>query len=151
MFYGLCFALGLAGGALHFLVDYRLNWPGSSLLWVGGLILLGYGLIRDIYLLRTCPCDEASKSERKRSSMLCVESFVGFSAVALGLCLQWLEWTKPVELSAGLGLVLATMILAFGHLTRDWVLILAAVPDHHNVIPTFRLHTAEQTQQLLDK
>ena len=50
----------------------------------------------------------------------------------------------------GLCLVLSAVILAFGHRTRDWVLILAEVPDHHNVITTFRLHTAEETRSLLD-
>ena len=135
---------------MHFLLDEKLQWQGAKFLWIGGLVLLGYGLVRDVYLLRTCPCDEAAKADRKKSSMLCVESFVGFSAVALGLALQYFQWSKPVEVSMGLCLVLSAVILAFGHRTRDWVLILAEVPDHHNVIPTFRLHTAEETRSLLD-
>lgn len=149
LFYGFCIVTGVAGGMVHFMSDSDLTWPGSSLVWVGGLVLLVYGLIRDLYLLKTCPCDKLPKEEKKRSSMMCVESCVGMSAVVLGLTLQWLNWSQPVTFSTGLGLVFAAVIMAFGHLVRDWVFILAVVPDHSNVIPTFRLHTAEETQTLL--
>lgn len=142
--------LGALADGPYFRLDRQLHWPGASLIWVAGLILLCYGLVRDVYLLRSCPC-ETEDAPKTRSSMLCVESLVGFSAVASGLGLHWLGWTKPVTFTLGAGLLLVALILAFGHKTRNWVLILAEVPDHHNVIPTFKLHTAAETQAMLSK
>lgn len=148
LIYTLCFVAALTGGIVHFTVEHAFLWPGASLIWGGGLILLVYGMLRDIYLLRACPCQEGES--KQKSSMICVESLVGFSAVALGLGLQWLEWSQPVTISLGVVVAVTAVIVALGHKTRDWVLILAEVPGHHNVIPTFRMHTAQETAALLD-
>lgn len=146
--YTLCFLTALTGGVLHFTLERSFLWPGASLIWAGGLVLLIYGMIRDIYLLRSCPCEKGEV--KQKSSMLCVESFLGLSAVIFGLGLQWLDWSKPVTFSLGVGLTVGAVIVALGHKTRDWVLILAEVPGHHNVIPTFKMHTAQETAALLD-
>lgn len=148
MLYAFCLLTAVTGGILHYTVDQSFRWPGAALIWSGGLILLIYGMIRDLYLLRTCPCEEGQA--KQKSSMICVESFFGLSAVTLGLGLQWLDWSKPVTVTLGVALAAGAVIVALGHKTRDWVLILAEVPGHHNVIPTFRMHTAQETAALLD-
>jgi hypothetical protein len=151
MFYLFCAALGVVGTVAHFQSSLSWAFDGAVLFWGSGIVLLGYGLIRDLYLLKACPCEKLPPEQRKKSSMMCVESCLGFAAVALGLSLQWLGWTKQVELSVGSLTLLASFILAFGHATRNMVFILAEVPDHHNIIPTFRLHGAEETKALLDR
>jgi hypothetical protein len=151
MFYLICGLIGLAGLVSHFQLEASFTFEGATLFWGSGLVLLGYGLVRDIYLLAACPCEKLPPEQRKKSSMMCVESCIGFGLVALGLGLHWLGWTKMVEFSYGSLAIVASLILAFGHLTRNMVFILAEVPDHHNIVPTFRLHSAEETRALLDR
>lgn len=110
--------------------------PAAAFLWGAGLTLLAYGLVRDVWLiLRGHPEEDAPKV---KLAMTCFESMAGMGAVALGLGLHGLGWTPPVALPLGAVMAGAAAVVAFGHATRDWVLILVVVPNHRNLIPTWR-------------
>lgn len=112
---------------------------GATLVWVGGLVLLGYGFIRDLYLLFAHRKDTHERPE-ERFSMLCVESTIGMVAVGLGLGLQALDWTRSVAPPVGSLMAAGALIVAFGHATRDWVLLLVEVENHSNLIPTWKIN-----------
>ncbi len=125
----------------------QVTYPAAAYIWAAGLVLLLYGFVRDLYLLRQCRCEEAEQ-QGVQSSMICVESLVGLVVVGEGLLLHWLEWTPRLQAPVGLLLCVAAVVMAFGHLTRDWVLILATVPNHHNILPTWRIQSLDQIRQM---
>lgn len=147
MFYWMCTLLGLSGVGMWAGVSATVTWPAAALIWGAGVLLLAYGLLRDLYLLRQCRCEQA-REEGVKSSMICVESLVGMTVVAQGLLLHWLGWTPYLKTPIGLVMVGAAAVLAFGHLTRDWVLLLVSIPNHRNILPTWRVQTLDEVSQL---
>lgn len=143
-FYLFCAATTVTGGMLWSQDCSTLTYPAAVFIWASGLLLLCYGLVRDLYLLRTCPCKGDGEGEKQKVSMLCVESTIGLLVVGQGLALQWLGWTPLATISLGSVLVVAGLILAFGHKTRDWVLILAVAPEHHNLLPTWKVSSLDE-------
>jgi hypothetical protein len=105
------------------------------LVWAG-VALLGAGLARDLARLALeAPRVAAPDDPHPGELRTCLESTLGLGAVAVGLA--WRVWGAggaPVLVPAG-GVVLAlAAVAAFGHLTRNLVLVLRHEPGHRNVI-----------------
>lgn len=100
-----------------------------------GVVLLGAGLVRDLARLALEVPREPAADPHPGELRTCLESTLGLGAVGAGLA--WWLWGArgaPVSLPVG-GLVLAlAAVAAFGHLTRNLVLVLRHEPAHRNVI-----------------
>lgn len=112
--------------------------PAAALIWVFGVTMLGFGLLRDLALI-ALHRDEEKPRAQVRMAMLCFESTVGILAVAQGLLLQVLGWTPVVEVPAGALVAWMAAAVLLAHVTRDWVFVLVKVRNHRNLIPTWRV------------
>jgi hypothetical protein len=106
-----------------------LEWSLSlgTLVCYAAIVILGQGLVRDLARLLLRPGPPA---KRERLLCLCAESTVGIGLVAAGTALLLVGSTAPlvidrVELVLGLA-----GLLAFGFVSKDYVLILRRVEDH---------------------
>ncbi len=132
---------------LSFQSSLSFEQPGSVFIWGSGLVLLLYGFVRDIFLLVKKHKEEAPPTQKKMA-LICFESTLGGLAVILGLTLQALDWTKLTSLSLGSICILVSLIVAGGHYTRDWVLVLVKVKNHHNLLPGWHIQTWDEKTQL---
>ena len=126
------------------LVFGLLDWVwGRRVLQVGlpdcvsgaGVLILAYGLVRDLILLWV----EKSPAPKTtvRMACLCLESNVGLLLVFLGLLLRLLPTRPMISLPEGGFLTGAALLLLAAHATRDWVLVLTRVPDHRSILPSW--------------
>lgn len=116
--------------------EWRVALTRPMMLVCAGVVLLGAGLARDLSRLALAAPRGAGPADANPGELrMCLESTLGLGAVALGL--GWRSWgggSPPVPLPVG-GLVLAlAAVAAFGHLTRNLVLVLRHEPAHRNVI-----------------
>jgi len=131
--------VALAGaGAWAAGIGGSLQEPAAVLMWVFGVAMLGFGLLRDLALI-ALHRDEEKPRTQVRMAMLCFESTVGILAVAQGLVLQLLGWTPVVDIPAGSVVALMAVAVLIAHVTRDWVFVLVKVRNHRNLIPTWRV------------
>jgi hypothetical protein len=128
----------LAAGLILLLAwpAWQVALPRPMMLICAGVALLGAGLARDLARLALeAPRVAATADPHPGELRTCLESTLGLGAVAVGLA--WRVWgadSAPVLVPAG-GVVLAlAAVAAFGHLTRNLVLVLRHEPGHRNVI-----------------
>lgn len=129
-----------------------LEGRGAMYFWGSGLILLIYGLVRDLLLIwghHKEGSTDGEGEEKQKMAVICLESTLGGGLVALGLLLQILQWTPVVQIPWSAILLAGGLIVAFGHATRDWVLIVAKVANHRNLIPSWNVTNWEATQETL--
>jgi hypothetical protein len=114
-------------------VRVSMTWP--MLLVLGGVVLLGSGLIRDLARLALEGRPAAVAPDRHPGELrLCLESTLGLIAVATGL--GWWGWSAGPPVDAPLGAVVLALagVAAFGHLTRNLVVVFRREPAHRNVV-----------------
>jgi putative Mn2+ efflux pump MntP len=133
----------LSGAVAWFAGAGALQQPAAVYIWASGVVLLGYGLIRDLVLIARGLEEDEAGTQRKMA-VICLESTLGLLLFAIGISLHILHWTPVLALPVGAALVGAGVIVAFGHATRDWVLILARVENHHNLIPTWNVDAFDE-------
>ena len=99
-----------------------------------GVALLGAGLARDLARLALRePHAAATPDPHPGELRTCLESTLGLGAVVVGLAWR-LGGAGGAPVPVG-GVVLAlAAVAAFGHLTRNLVLVLRHEPGHRNVI-----------------
>ena len=114
-------------------VRVAITWP--MLVVIAGAVMLAAGLVRDVARIALEGRPVAATPDRRPGELrLCLESTLGLGAVAGGLL--WRAWSagSPVTLPlAALVLGLAA-VAAFGHLTRNIVVVFRQEPAHRNVV-----------------
>jgi hypothetical protein len=126
------------------LVFGLLDWVwGHKILQVGlpdcicgaGVLILAYGLVRDLILLwiDKSPVPQTTV----RIACLCLESNVGLLLVFLGLLLRLFPVRPVIALPEGGFVTGASLLLLAAHATRDWVLVLTRIPDHRSILPSW--------------
>lgn len=102
---------------------------------LAGVVLLATGLARDLARITLLGRPIAPPPDRHPGELrLCLESTLGLGAVTAGLS-GWL-WAAPSAAAWSLGVLtlLLAVVAAFGHLTRNLVLVVRAEPAHRNVV-----------------
>jgi len=102
---------------------------------LAGVALLATGLARDLARIALLGRPIATMPDRHPGELrLCLESTLGLGAVAAGLA--WWLWaaTSAAAWSVGALALLLAVVAAFGHLTRNLVLVVRAEPAHRNVV-----------------
>ena len=116
--------------------DWQLAVTRPMLLVCAGVALLAVGLARDLARLaleepRAAPAPDPHPGELRT----CLESTLGLGAVAVGLAWRFGgAGSAPVLVPVGGGVLALAAVAAFGHLTRNLVLVLRHEPGHRNVI-----------------
>lgn len=116
--------------------EWQIALTRPMMLVCAGVALLGAGLARDLARLALGePRVAATADPHPGELRTCLESTLGLGAVAVGLVWRLSgAGSTPVLLPVG-GLVLTlAAVAAFGHLTRNLVLVLRHEPGHRNVI-----------------
>lgn len=133
--------LALGGGG----PPLALSW--TDLAGLLALVLLLQGLARDLAVIRArraWRADPAAIARRAAAARdrfafrlnLCVESTLGLVGLAVAAAARLGSGDAPPVLPRGGWLLVVGAALVAGHATRDWVLTLAAVPDHYD-LPVF--------------
>jgi hypothetical protein len=132
-------ALLVAAPALH----AEITRP--MLVVLAGVVLLASGLARDLARLALEDRPGATAPDgRPGELLLCVESTLGLLAVAAGLG-GWFWQAGPVIPVPVGGLVLGgAVVAAFGHLTRNLVVVFRREANHRNVVFWSRPRGARQ-------
>ena len=121
----------------------RLGWPEwhvaltrPMMLVCAGVALLGAGLARDLARLALGePRAAAAPDPHPGELRPCLESTLGLGAVAVGLAWRFGGGGSAlVAVPVGGVLLALAAVAAFGHLTRNLVLVLRHDPGHRNVI-----------------
>jgi hypothetical protein len=121
----------------------RLGWPEwhvaltrPMMLVCAGVALLGAGLARDLARLALGePRGAAAPDPHPGELRTCLESTLGLGAVAVGLAWRFGGGGSAlVAVAVGGGVLALAAVAAFGHLTRNLVLVLRHEPGHRNVI-----------------
>ncbi len=102
---------------------------------LAGVVLLATGLARDLTRIVLLARPIPTAPDRHPGAMrLCLESTLGLGAVAIGLA--WWLWAAPVAAPWSVGALALPLaaVAAFGHLTRNLVLVVRAEPSHRNVV-----------------
>jgi len=102
---------------------------------LAGVVLLASGLARDLARIALEGRPRATAPDGRPGELrLCFESTLGLLAVAVGLGGRVWEAGPVLAVPVG-GLVLGgAVVAAFGHLTRNLVVVFRREPDHRNVV-----------------
>lgn len=114
-------------------VRATVTWP--MLVVIAGVVLLASGLAGDLARIALEGRPAAATPDRHPGELrLCLESTLGLSAVAGGLL--WRSWSASPSLTPPLGALVSGLaaVAAFGHLTRNVVVVFRREPAHRNVV-----------------
>jgi hypothetical protein len=98
-------------------------------------VLLAVGLVRDVARIALDGRPVAATPDRRPGELrLCLESTLGLGAVAGGLL--WRAWSSGPPITPSLGALVLGLaaVAAFGHLTRNVVVVFRQEPAHRNVV-----------------
>jgi hypothetical protein len=110
-----------------------MTWP--MLVVTAGAVLLAVGLVRDVARIALDGRPAAATPDRRPGELrLCLESTLGLGAVAGGLL--WQAWSSGPPITPSLGALVLGLaaVAAFGHLTRNVVVVFRQEPAHRNVV-----------------
>jgi hypothetical protein len=131
--------LGLlvAGGALMLFMPAVRVWIQPSLLIVwAGAALLAAGLARDLARLAVEErADVMRPAATQKELKICLESALGGLAVAAGLAWRLTAPAGSQALGLGAFVVGLALVVTFGHLSRNVIVIFRIDPEHRNILP----------------
>lgn len=104
--------------------------PLGPLIAYAAAVVLGQGLVRDLVRVAW---RRARPRPTERAACLCAESSVGLTLVAVGLGLTVLGDPRPVLVTGPRLTVGVALLLAFGFVAKDWVVVLRRVEDHGSI------------------
>jgi hypothetical protein len=115
------------------------HWPLGNLVLSASVILLGQGLLRDLwikYVVRKAP---HAPGTRQAISCMCMESTVGVIGVIAGLLLVAVRASAQISLPPWFWPALVATIGVAGFLIKDLVIDFKAwtirrEPDHQNIV-----------------
>ena len=102
---------------------------------IAGAVLLAVGLVRDVARIALAGRPVAATPDPRPGELrLCLESTLGLGAVADGLL--WRAWSAGPPVTPPLGALVLGLaaVAAFGHLTRNVVVVFRQEPAHRNVV-----------------
>jgi hypothetical protein len=108
---------------------------GPMLVVLAGVVLLASGLVRDLARIALEGRPAAATPDRRPGELrLCLESTLGLGAVVGGLL--WRAWSASPPLTPPVGALVLGLaaVAAFGHLTRNVVVVFRQEPAHRNVV-----------------
>ena len=116
--------------------EWHVALTRPMMLVCAGVALLAAGLARDLARLALGePRGAAAPDPHPGELRTCLESALGLGAVAVGLAWRFGGGGSAlVAVPVGGGVLALAAVAAFGHLTRNLVLVLRHEPGHRNVI-----------------
>jgi hypothetical protein len=103
--------------------------PLGRALATAGAVILAQGLVRDAVRLAT----RDPSAPRQRLRCLCAESAVGPVLVVGGILLLLAGIDAPVGLDRPRVVGALAVLLTFGFVAKDWVIVLKRVEDHGGI------------------
>lgn len=130
-------------GGLDWIVGHRIIQTGlSDYVTDSGVLILAYGLVRDLILLIGEKASVPPKAPI-RMTCLCLESNLGLFLALLGLLVRLIPAPLLISLPEGLVITGASILLVAAHATRDWVVTLTRIPNHRSILPSRKSKNTE--------